>query len=489
MLFNLSYQTGQIPQEWKNANVVPIHKKKDKANVENYRPISLTSLIMKIFEKCVRSKIYDICCNKITPYQHGFMPNKSCNTQMLDFTCDLGVNLNLKLQTDVVYFDFAKAFDSVNHDIILEKLKYNFGIDGQLLYFILNYLKDRQQRVVIDGEFSDWKPVQSGVPQGSILGPLLFVLFINDVVDNVSNDTRVLLYADDMKVWRKIRSAEDQHILQTDITTLHAWSLRNKIKFHPSKCKVLRCTLKKDPLLNTYNMAGTSLEITVNEKDLGVIVHPKLLYNKHHHAVVAKSSQKLGLLKRNCSFTRCRQSRKVLYLSLVRSLYEHCSPVWRPMNETQVAKFDTIQKRAIKWIYNECFARYTAREYFNRLKSLHILPIDYKFLLNDLVMFHKIFYSLSVVRLPDFLVTYDRTNSDVTYFQRQTRHFNDGDRLKVKCTIQPRVNAFKNSFFYRSHLQWNKLPSELRIINNTETFKPRLEQHLWLLAESNLDST
>lgn len=158
------------------------------------------------------------------------------------------------------------------------------------------------------------------------------------------------------------------------------------------------------------------------------------------------------------------------------------------MNETQVAKFETIQKRAIKWIYNECFARYSVFEYFNKLKSIHILPIDYKFLLNDLVMFHKIFYRLSVVRLPDFLVTYDRTNSDETYFIRQTRNFNDGDRLKVKCTIQPRVNVFKNSFFYRSHLQWNMLPLELRIIDKSETFKCRLEQHLWLVAESNLDT-
>ena len=218
MLFNLSYRTGQIPQEWKNANVVPIHKKKDKSNVENYRPISLTSLIMKIFEKCVRTKIFDICSDKITPRQHGFLPRKSCSTQMLEFTSDLAVNLNNKMQTDVIYFDFAKAFDSVNHDIILMKLKNQFGINGKLLYFILNYLKDRKQRVAIDGEFSEWQPVRSGVPQGSILGPLFFVLFINDIVEVISHDSSVLLYADDMKVWRKIKSADDQLILQTDIS-------------------------------------------------------------------------------------------------------------------------------------------------------------------------------------------------------------------------------------------------------------------------------
>ena len=486
MLFNLSYLTGKLPQEWKDANVVPIHKKNDKANVENYRPISLTSLIMKIFEKCVRVKVFSICSDKITSCQHGFLPSKSCGTQMLEYTCDLSVNLNSKLQTDIVYFDFAKAFDSVNHDIILNKLKYFFGVDGRLLNFLMNYLKGRRQRVVIDGQFSTWQPVQSGVPQGSILGPLLFVLFINDIVDVISPDTRVLLYADDMKVWRKINSPQDQAALQADITNLHQWSLRNKMKFHPSKCKVLRSTLKTNPLLTQYTMADTVLAVTENERDLGIIMNPRLLFNKHHHMIVSKSSQKLGLVKRNCSITQCTKSRKVLYLSLVRSLYEHCSPVWRPTNVSQVNKFDKIQKRAVKWIFNESYCRYSVHEYFMKQKQLKILPIDFKFLLNDLVMFHKNFYNLSVVKLPYFIVTYDRTNADGTMFQRQTRNFNDSDRLKVKCTIHPRVNAFKNSFFYRVHLQWNELPLDLRMLGDPDNFKGRLEQHLWLVAESNL---
>ena len=486
-LFNLSYQTGQIPQEWRNANVVPIHKKKDKSNVENYRPISLTSLIMKIFEKCVRNQIYNLCCDKITGYQHGFLPSKSCSSQMLDYTNDLVMNLNSNLQTDVIYFDFAKAFDSVNHDIVLAKLKHKFGIDGKLLRFIMSYLKGRQQRVVIEGELSDWKPVRSGVPQGSILGPLLFVLFINDIVDVVSQDTRILLYADDMKVWRKIRYADDQVVLQTDISNLHAWSIQNKMNFHQDKCKVLRSTLKTSPLLTSYIMGDSPLEVTVNEKDLGIYITPKLIYNKHHHTIVAKSSQKLGLIKRNCSITRCRLSRKVLYLSLVRSLYEHCSPIWRPTNVTQVNKFVRIQKRAVKWIYNECYCRYSVSEYFSKLKALNILPIDYKFLLNDLVMFHKIFYNLSVVQLPFFLVTNDNgTNTNMTYFQRQTRNFNDKDKLKLKCTISPRVNAFKCSFFYRAHLEWNSLPLDIRSIDKPATFKSKLEKHLWQLAESKI---
>ena len=462
-------------------------KKKDTSDVANYRPISLTSLVMKIFEKCVRSKVYDLCADKITSSQHGFLPSRSCNTQMLEYTGDLSVNLNSKLQTDIVYFDFAKAFDSVNHDIILHKLKYSFGIDGKLLRFLKIYLMDRQQRVVIDGEFSTWQPVLSGVPQGSILGPLLFVLFINDIVKVISPDTNIVLYADDLKIWRKISNAADHNVLQSDISNLHTWATENKMNFHPSKCKVLRSTLKLKPLILDYTMAGCILETTENERDLGVIINSKLLYNKHHNQIVPKSSQRLGLLKRNCSFTKCIKSRKILYLTIVRSLYEHCSPIWRPINQTQLNKFDKIQKRAIKWIFNETYCRYSVRQYFEKQKYLKILPIESKFILNDIIMFHKIFYNLSVVQLPKYIITYDRSNADAAMFQRQTRQFNSTDRLKVRCTISPRVNAFKNSFFYRVHLLWNELPLEIRDIERPECFKTNLEQYIWKTLQSPFD--
>ena len=140
---------------------------------------------------------------------------------------------------DVVYFDFAKAFDSVNHDIIIKKLKENFGVDGTLLKFLVNYLHDRQQCVVVEGQKSGFRNVTSGVPQGSILGPLLFVIFVNDMSKCVSLGTSIALYADDTKIWRRIERWEDHVILQRDINSLSEWSVTNKMNFHPQKCKVL----------------------------------------------------------------------------------------------------------------------------------------------------------------------------------------------------------------------------------------------------------
>ena len=238
-IFNLSYNTGSIPTDWKTANVVPIHKKDDKSKVINYRPISLTSLVMKVFERILYDELLVRIIDKIDPRQHGFLKNKSCNTNLLSFTESVTRKLHEKIGTDVIYFDFAKAFDTVSHDLILQKLKLQYKIDGALLKFFAEYLRDRTQRVILDNLLSENVNVLSGVPQGSILGPLLFVLFINDIYTNIDINTKIALYADDTKIWREINFQTDCEILQKDINSLYEWSCKNKMLFHPNKCKTL----------------------------------------------------------------------------------------------------------------------------------------------------------------------------------------------------------------------------------------------------------
>ena len=211
LIFNTSFVTGCIPDEWKLASVVPVHKKNDKCCVDNYRPISLTSLVMKVFERCINRELYSACLSHLDPRQHGFLIGKSCTTQMVPFIDDLSLALNNKIRSDIIYFDFAKAFDSVSHDLILYKLKYLYGVDGLMLGFIKSYLQGRQQQVVVAGAVSNKFLVKSGVPQGSILGPLLFVISINDMFLCITEGTNIALYADDTKIWRQITCYEDSY--------------------------------------------------------------------------------------------------------------------------------------------------------------------------------------------------------------------------------------------------------------------------------------
>ena len=155
---------------------------------------------------------------------------KSCTSQLLEFNCNLALTLNRHSQADIVFFDFQKAFDSVSHDVIINKVKNQFNINGKMLRFLSNYLAGRQQRVALDGVFSNWATVRSGVPQGSILGPFLFVLFINDIVEVIRDGTQILLYADDLKIWKIIESEKDS--IQPDIDNLLRWATLNKMKFH-----------------------------------------------------------------------------------------------------------------------------------------------------------------------------------------------------------------------------------------------------------------
>ena len=473
IIYTKVYNSGDIPSEWKMANVVPIHKKGDKCNIENYRPISLTSLVMKVFEKLVRERLYKVCLGNVTPKQHGFMPMKSCTSQLLEFNCNLALTLNRHSQADIVFFDFQKAFDSVSHDVIINKVKNQFNINGKMLRFLSNYLEGRQQRVALDGVFSNWATVRSGVPQGSILGPFLFVLFINDIVEVIRDGTQILLYADDLKIWKIIESEKDS--IQPDIDNLLRWATLNKMKFHPDKCKLLRCTLKQNKTDIRYYLGNEEIKQCTNETDLGVVTTQKLTMTDHQKKVATKFSQRLGLIKRVCTIIGSRFKRRTLYVSLVRSLTEHCSQVWSPVSKASTDYFEKLQKRAIKWIFNESDASYDHEQYISKLKECKILPFDKKFLYNDLKLFHKIFYGKSPITFPSFLQKYNPSTHD----RRMTRQQSHKTLSNVICTENPRVDAFMQSYFYRSHIEWNNLPTVIRDIQEHDLFVQKLTEHLW----------
>ena len=487
LLFTLSYNTGYLPREWKVAHVVPVFKKGCKDNVENYRPISLTSLVMKTFERIMKDEILKRTSHFLDTRQHGFLNGKSCTTNLLGYCDTLALSLNDCHITDVIYFDFAKAFDSVNHDILLHKLKYKYEIDGRLLKFLKNYLSGREQCVVIGNNKSSRNAVLSGVPQGSILGPLLFVLFINDISEGLSPGTELALYADDTKIWRTIYSEHDNTILQKDIGYLNDWAIRNKMKFHPRKCKVMSVANGTPPLLGIlpciqfiYNLGGNPLDYTESEKDLGVDINPKLNFNAHCNRIISKANQMLGLTRRTCYFVNDSNRRRALYLALVRSQFEHCSVIWRPSTKTHIQHFENLQKRAIKWILFEESIRYnTTTMYIQKCRQVNILPVAGRFDLSELILFHKVVYELSPVKLPSYLSFFNGVS------RLRSCHF---DKHTIISSVHPKSNAYgatnsrsplSNSYFYRTHLKWNNLPFDIRDISNPVKFKTALIKYIW----------
>ena len=477
LLFNLSFKTGSLPAKWELAHIVPIHKKGDKSNIENYRPISLTCIIFKIFEKSIRDALLGSCRDYIHDTQHGFLPQKSCTTQLVPFSHDISLGLNEKKLIDVIYFDFAKAFDSVNHDIILNQLKNEFNVNGLMLKFVKEYLHGRKQRVTINGVLSDECPVVSGVPQGSILGPLLFVLFINDMQDKVSKDTKIALYADDTKIWRYINSPADHQILQNDINALYKWSVENKMKFHANKCKVFSINHFHKNLFSElpfflfpYHINNTLLDYCDNEKDLGIVISNRFSFNDHHKEILSKAVNQFNLLRRTCHFIKNKQKRKTLYLTLIRSLFEHGSQIWNPNGSTTGCRFENFQKSCIKWILHEQFVPYHEIDYLRKLVDLKILPLEQKFILPDLMIFHKFVFKHIPLELPN----------EVVHQRSCTRsNTNSSTRFQLVNDITIKNKTFSKSFFVRALSHWNRLPEYCRDICEPAKFRAHIMEHFW----------
>ena len=467
-LFSNIYYSGNVPLEWKQANVVPIHKKGDKSDISNYKPISLTSLVAKIMERIIEDGLLLRTRHLLSDTQHGFVKDKSCTTNILTLSDNISTLLhNNIIGCDIIYFNFQKAFDTVRHDLILKKLKYRFNIDGTLLRFIKDYLKDRAQRVLLDNSFSDFKPVVSGVPQGSILGPLLFVLFIDDISLGLDPNTHINLYADDTKIWRAMYSEYDCHMLQEDIKKLYIWCNINDMKFHPDKCKVL--SINGNSVLNnllhmlpfskySYSIGNNIIDYTPDQKDLGVIINENFTWDDHQDMLLNKASQMLGLTKRTCHFVTSPNSKRTLYLTLVRSLFEHVSITWRPVTLTRIHLFERLQKNSMKWILNEQFLSYADEEtYTGKCKQLNILPMYRRFELNDLVFFHKKVHEHLPFKMPHYIIRYNGSSRlrdnrlDSLSYIFNTTYINSNPR-----------SALYKGFFYRTLYAWNKLDFDTR---------------------------
>ena len=295
-IFQQSHTTGKLPQAWTTALVTPIYQKKcKKSNPANYRPISLTCIICKVVEHIVLSHMWKhLNANDvILHHQHGFQTGLSCQTQLVEAFHDWASSMNNNKQTDILLLNFSKAFDTVPHKCLLSKLSY-YGITGLTLQWINFFLSNRTQTVSVNGSHSSPANVISGVPQGSFLGPVLFLLYINDITDSINSNIR--LFADDSILYREIQTPKDHDILQTDLSKLSEWATKWQMNFNIATCHLLRITQKRKPSHFTYTITNQPITQVESHPYLGITIDSKLSWSKHIHTTTSQCARTLGLL-------------------------------------------------------------------------------------------------------------------------------------------------------------------------------------------------
>lgn len=351
-IFNLCLREGTFPTIWKAARIVPVYKSGSRCNVENYRPISILSTLSKLFERLLHNIIYPSLHNIILPQQHGFTKRRSTITNLLVYTSYLFEGIDGNKQIDSVYTDFRKAFDRVDHKLLLEKIAFN-GIRGDLWRWFKSYITNRTQKVVISGYESDFVTISSGVPQGSILGPLLFTLFINDI-QNCFTFCNFLLYADDLKVFHIIDDAEDHMRFQSDLDRFSAYCVDNKLSLSIKKCKTITFTKKRQISNYTYNLNGINLESVESIKDLGVTLDSKLHLNLHVDNIINKAFKMYGFVMRSSAKFTQPSTFICLYNALIRPQLEYAVPIWNPYYSKYVEALEMVQKKFLRALHFRC---------------------------------------------------------------------------------------------------------------------------------------
>ena len=285
LIFQSCLESGKFPNEWKKANVVPVHKKGDKQILKNYRPISLLPIAGKIFERLLYDRMFEffIANNLISKNQSGFRPGDSCINQLLSITHEIYQSFDDNLEVRAVFLDISKAFDKVWHKGLIFKLKQN-GISDKILNIITDFLSFRKQRVVLNGQASPWVSIEAGVPQGSILGPLLFLIYINDLFDDLS--TTAKLFADDTSLFSIVQnvSTSASH-LNNDLSKISNWAFQWKMSFNPDPSKQAQEVIFSRKIQKTCHPSiyfnNKSVKQVPSQKHLGLILDNKLNFQEH----------------------------------------------------------------------------------------------------------------------------------------------------------------------------------------------------------------
>lgn len=459
MLFQRTLDDGKIPDDWKEAVVTPIFKKGRKDSPGNYRPVSLTSVICKIFETFIRDALNNHLVNNclLSKDQYGFCKARSCVSQLLVTINEWFSSLDDKIPVDAAYLDFRKAFDSVPHKRLISKL-YGYGVRGQVLQWIKSFLADRTQYVNVNNNFSNKVPVTSGVPQGSVLGPSLFIYFINDLPDTTT--CLIKIFADDTKAYSQINSKADQEKLQYSINKLVEWTDKWLIRFNSDKCKILHLGAKNPKYKYHIKQGDTISELTETtcEKDLGIFVDPRLNFNEHMSTKVKQARRLSGMMMRNIS-TKHVSIMVPLFSAIIRPVLEYGNAVWCPYKKKDIKKIEDVQRD-----YTRRIKGMNGLDYPERLQTLKLPSLEFRRLRGDLIEVYKIIHNIYDPITTHSLLTIDSSSC--------TR--SNGFKL-----TKPGFNTNPYKYFFTNRIvnDWNSLPSQVVNADSLNTFKNKIDLH------------
>lgn len=458
-IYTLSLQTSQIPDDWCNAVVVPIHKSGPKLEISNYRPVSLTSSCCKIMEHVIfKAIITHLETNELLyKQQHGFRSGLSTITQLAELTHDIANAINDNVQLDAIFLDFSKAFDVVPHLDLVKKLS-AFGIDIKIISWINNFLTKRKQSVKIDNQLSEPLDVYSGVPQGSVLAPLLFLMFINDIHFSVENPIQMRLFADDCVVYTVVRNSDDQTKLNNSLQAIYSWCNTWGMKLNTSKTHCISFTNKKSPLNYTYRIGNSIIEKCNQVKYLGITLTPNLNWEPHILAMCQKAEKKLSFLRRK--LRNAPPHIKInAYKTLIRPCLEYADLIWSPHQKYLISKIERIQKLAVRFVYSE-FARQSSTA--DLLARANLKQLFQRRIMSRLKFLYQLYHG-------HFHISRSQYLQDPP---KQSFRLNHSKTIRQPLS---RVNAHKHSLFPSAISLWNSLPNDIVCCSTIDSFINRIQ--------------
>lgn len=336
IIFRKSLSTFKLPEDWKIAKIIPIHKSGDKSIETNFRPISLTSTACKLLEHIILKHLTVFLEQEgiLSNNQHGFRQGLSTITQLTEVIHDLALGINNHRQTDIILLDLSKAFDCVCHTKLIAKLRSLIG-DGEIIAWVQDFLFNRSQFVIFEHFASDTVPVTSGVPQGSVLGPLLFLVYINDITTNI--DSKIKLFADDCIIYREINNQQDHLSLNKSLNTVAEWCSHWQMTINVKKSACMTITRKKEPSNFRYNINGAALTNVQRHKYLGLTITSDLRWDAHIDNVTSSAMQKLFFIRRSLHLAPT-STKLLAYKTFIRPILEYGNTVWFPHTVTNIKK-------------------------------------------------------------------------------------------------------------------------------------------------------